>query len=87
MRWASVFSLSLASHLPSPRERLKIQERVWRFGWKRYQRVQEGMGPRGSTRLTLARTPLPASLEGGKLGRRAGKVSSQVSPEIGECRE
>ena len=38
-------------------------------------------------RLTLARTPLPARLEGGKLGKKAGKVSFQVSPEIGECGE
>ena len=33
------------------------------------------------------RTPLSARPEGGKLGRRARKISSQVSREIGECGE
>ena len=31
------------------------------------------------------RTPLSTRPEGGKLGRRARKFSSQVSCEIGEC--
>lgn len=32
-------------------------------------------------RVTLVRTPLPASLEGRQLGKRAGKFSPQISPE------